>query len=238
VSRERRFFAPDLGGETVVLAADEAHHLTEVLRVAEGAQVVLFDGQGRAARAEVLQIAPEVRLRLLASEPSRESSLNLAIAVSPPKGDRMDLVVQKLTELGAQRIVPLLTVRGEVDRAACSRRLERWRRIALESCKQCGRSRVPELEPPREVSEVLREAVARVFLAQPGGIPLARVTPQGPSILVLVGPEGGWSREELDLAASLQVASLGLGPRTLRTETAAIAAAALVQFLAGDLSGD
>jgi 16S rRNA (uracil1498-N3)-methyltransferase len=236
VSRERRFFAPDLGGETVVLAAEEAHHLTDVLRLTEGAEVVLFDGKGSAARAEVVQVEPQVRLRLLGGEPSRESPLDLAIAVSPPKGDRMELIVQKLTELGARRIVPLLTERGEVDRGACSRKVERWRRIALESCKQCGRSRVPELAPPQEFSEVLRDH-ARAFLAQPGGSPLA-MTPRGPSILVLVGPEGGWSQEELDLAASRQVASLGLGPRTLRTETAAIAAAALVQFLAGDLAAD
>lgn len=238
MSRERRFFAPDLSGETAVLAPEEAHHLTDVLRLAEGSEVVLFDGKGVAARAEVLQIAPKVTLRLLGGEPPRESSLDLAIGVAPPKGDRMAFIVQKLTELGARRIVPLVTDRGEIDEAACGRRLPRWRRIALESCKQCGRSRVPDLEPPRDVSDLLRHDPARAFLAQPGGGALARLTPRGPAILVLVGPEGGWSQGELDLASSLGVASLGLGPRTLRTETAAVAAAALAQFLAGDLAAE
>ena len=144
-------------------------------------------------------------------------------------------MVQKLTELGVGRIVPVLADRGEVDEAACLRSRARWRRIALESCKQCGRSRIPELDPPGSLSDVLRRTAARALLAQPGGKPLPKSIDKGLAILVLVGSEGGWSESELALAASLGVQSLGLGPRTLRTETAAIAAAALLQFLAGDL---
>jgi 16S rRNA (uracil1498-N3)-methyltransferase len=238
VSRERRFFAPDLGGETVVLAPEEAHHLVEVLRLAEGAEVVLFDGKGGAARAVVLEVAPSVTLRLLGREPARESTLALALALAPPKGDRMTFIVQKLTELGVRRIVPLVTERGEVDEGDCRRRLPRWRRVALESCKQCGRSRIPELEPPLRLEEVLRGHSGPSFMAQPGGSPLRSAIPRGSPILVLVGPEGGWSEGELDLAAAHGAASLGLGPRTLRTETAAIVAAALVQFLGGDLAGE
>jgi 16S rRNA (uracil1498-N3)-methyltransferase len=231
VSRERRFHVPDLGSETVKLSSKEAHHLVEVLRLREGVEVSLFDGKGSAVRARVRRIAAgEVELCILGPEPSRESPLSLTLAVAPPKGDRTSFLIEKLTELGVTRIVPLETERG---RSGAS--LERWRRIALEACKQSGRSRSPEIADPRSFEEVLNEE-RNWIAAHPGAPPLSPSRVE--AISALIGPEGGWSEQELALAALRGVTFFGLGPRTLRTETAAIAAATLFQFLAGDLSGD
>jgi 16S rRNA (uracil1498-N3)-methyltransferase len=230
MSRERRFVVQDLGSEIVRLSAEEAHHLVDVLRLREGAEVSLFDGKGGSFRGKVHRIAGrEVELRLLGPEPSRESPLSLTLAVSPPKGDRMSFLIEKLTELGAARVIPLETERG---RAA--KHLERWRRIAIEACKQSGRSRSPEVAAPRSFEEVLRED-GRLMAAHPGAPPLS--APGGGAIVALIGPEGGWSPKELAGFASRGVTLFGLGPRTLRTETAAIVAATLLQYLAGDLSG-
>lgn len=235
MSRTRRFFVADLGSETVELSPEEAHHLADVLRMSEGMEVRLFDGKGRAASAEIVRIAGgTVTLRVLAASPSRESPLALGVGVAVPKGDRMALVVQKLTELGVQRIVPLLTERGEVSRSACERSLSRWRRVALEASKQCQRSRIPELDSPRTLDELLGEPGSLVLLAQPGAAPAPDPLPRDATVLALVGPEGGWSDDELALAAVRGVQKFGLGPRILRTETAAIATAALLQWIAGD----
>ena len=231
MSRERRFHVSSLEAETVRLSSEEAHHLVEVLRLREGADVSLFDGKGSAARAKVHRIAGgEVEIRILGPEPSRESPLSLTLAVAPPKGDRMSFLIEKLTELGVTRIIPL-----ETDRGRTGKNLERWRRIAIEACKQSGRSRAPEVESPRSVASVLEEP-GILLVAHPGAPPLAG-TGIG-KVIVLVGPEGGWSEEELALAASRSVTLFGVGPRTLRTETAAIAAATLIQYFAGGLGGE
>lgn len=236
MSRARRFFADDVDAPTIVLAADEAHHLIRVLRLREGSDVVVFDGKGRAARARVEEIDGEsVTLRTLRPEPARESSLDLTVAVAPPKGDRMSLVVQKLTELGALHIVPLVTERGELDRDRCRGNLRRWRRVALEACKQCGRSLVPEVEMPQDLTEIADRPAGRVLMAEPGADPLPAVSASW-RLLVLVGPEGGWSESERSFADTRGLTRFALGPRTLRTETAAIAATSVLQFLAGDFS--
>src|SRR3990172_5610067 len=163
MSRERRFHVSDLDSETVRLSSEEAHHLVEVLRLCEGAEVSLFDGKGGAARARVHRIAGgEVELRILGPERSRESPLSLTVAVAPPKGDRMSFLIEKLTELGVTRVIPLETERGR-----SVGNLERFRRIALESCKQSGRSRTPEVQEPRSIASVLEEPWP-VLAAHPG----------------------------------------------------------------------
>lgn len=228
MSRERRFYVDELAGERPRLTSEEAHHLIHVLRLREGAEVSVFDGKGNSARAEVHRIAGrEVELRILGSEPSRESPLALTLAVAPPKGDRMSFLVEKLTELGVARLIPLETERGR-SRGS----LDRWRRIALEACKQSGRSRPPAVEEPRSVASVVEEP-GLILAAVPGAPALAASAP--PRVVALIGPEGGWSESELSLFASCGVTLLGMGPRTMRTETAAIAAATLLQYVAADL---
>jgi 16S rRNA (uracil1498-N3)-methyltransferase len=228
MSRERRFLVSNLDSDAVRLSSEEAHHLVDVLRLSEGAEVSLFDGKGAAARARVERIAGSaVDLRILGPEPSRESPLSLTVAVAPPKGDRMSFLIQKLTELGVTRFVPLETERGRPGES-----LERWRRIAIEACKQSGRSRPPEVTSPRSLQDVFKEE-ASLVAAHPGAPPLS--AHRSGAIVALIGPEGGWSERELALFSERAVTLFGLGPRRLRTETAAIAAATVLQFLAGDL---
>jgi 16S rRNA (uracil1498-N3)-methyltransferase len=228
MSRERRFHVPDLDSPTVTLDSEEAHHLIHVLRLREGAEVSLFDARGRAAKGRVLRIAVDLaQVEVLGPEPSRESPLQVTIAVAPPKGDRASFLVEKLTELGVARIIPLETERGR-----SGGNLERWRRIALEACKQSGRGRVPTIEPQRSVATVLEDP-GRILAAHPGAPPLS--LRESTDVVVLVGPEGGWSETELAHIASRGATLFGLGPRTLRTETAAVAAATLLQYLLADL---
>ena len=233
MSRERRFFVPDLGGSRVELTDEEAHHLIHVLRLVQGDTVALFDGKGHAANATISRIENNVvELDVGDPLPSNESPLALTVAVAVPKGDTMSLIVQKLTELGVARIQPLLSDNSEMPGDAVMKRIERWQRVSLEAAKQCGRSRVPSIESPEPF-----EAMARpgALVLTPGAPPLGSTEEQSRSPVVLVGPEGGWSAPELHLAKERSLTVFGLGPRTMRTETAAIAAATLVQWLGGDL---
>ena len=238
MTRERRFLVDDLTSERVELRGEEAHHLLHVLRLGVGDEVVLFDGRGRAKRAVVTERSSDAAaLATGAEEAPRESPLPLALGVSILKADRMALVVQKLTELGVARILPLLAERSEVRSGRASSALERWRRIALEASKQSGRSLVPEVAEPNDLRSVLEDGSAGIVLiAHPGGPPL-ELPPPGTATLALIGPEGGWSVSELNLASDRGARRFGLGPRTLRAETAAITVAALLQFGAGDLAG-
>jgi 16S rRNA (uracil1498-N3)-methyltransferase len=204
--------------------------------MSEGSAVELFDGNGVAASGEVLRIRGEsVTVRLLEPLESRESPLSLAIGIAVPKGDRMTWTVQKLTELGVTRLVLLLTDHGEVKSAACEKNLSRWNRVALEACKQSGRSAIPRISDPATLEEILGAHGGIALMARPGAEPLSTSVAPDSNMLALVGPEGGWSERELALAASKNVVSFGLGPRTLRTETAAITVAVLLQSIGGDL---
>ncbi|GMR23274.1 MAG: 16S rRNA (uracil(1498)-N(3))-methyltransferase [Acidobacteriota bacterium] len=233
MSRERRFFVPELSASHVELTDDQAHHLTHVLRLNEGDAVTLFDGKGHAARATISRIDSDiVALEVGDPLPANESPLSLTLAVAVPKGDTMPLIVQKLTELGVATIQPLLTDNGEINGEAICKRIERWQRVSLEAAKQCGRSQLPFIETPRPF-----EALARpdAVVLTPGAPPLDSSEKLSPNAVVLVGPEGGWSGPELHLAKDRDLTVFGLGPRTMRTETAAVAAATLMQWLGGDL---
>lgn len=236
MSRERRFLVGELAPR-VELAGHEAHHLLHVLRLGVGDEVVLFDGRGRASRAVVTGCSQSsASLETLDEEPSRESYLHLALGVAALKADKMATVVQKLTELGVTRILPFLAERGEVPAARASGGLARWRRVALEASKQSGRSLVPEIAEPRDLRSLLdAEAASALFVAHPGA-PSIAFPPAGASVLALVGPEGGLSDAEIALAERRGARRFGLGPRTLRAETAAIVVAALLQHGAGDLA--
>ena len=234
MSRERRFFVPDLGASSVELTDEEAHHLTHVLRLGEGDGVALFDGKGHAAHATVVRIDSDlVALEVGDRLPANESPLTLTLAIAVPKGDAMALIVQKLTELGVATIQPLLSDNSETEGEAISKRIERFKRVSLEAAKQCGRSQLPVIETPKPF-----EALARpdAMVLTPGAPPLDSSEKLSTNPVVLVGPEGGWSAPELHLAQDRKLNVFGLGPRTMRTETAAIAAATLIQWLGGDLS--
>jgi 16S rRNA (uracil1498-N3)-methyltransferase len=236
--RERRFLVEDLtSARDVVIGGDEAHHLLHVLRLRPGDPVVLFDGRGRQYHAFLISCEKDRAIaRKLEAVPVSESDLESWVAVAVPGHDKMSMIIQKLAELGANRILPLLSERSSVSARA---RLPRWRRVALEACKQSGRAVLPAVDPPIRFDELLERTdlpSCRLILS-PGGEELPG-RPRPPVCLVLIGPEGGWSEKEISTAVGRGFHPLGLGPRTLRTETAALAAMAVLQWCWGDLGSN
>ena len=241
----RRFFAPpgafNFSKRIVTLTADEARHLREVLRLKPGDEVSVFDGEGREFRARVAQARREFAELELQDEiePARpESPLKLTLVVALLKGEKFDVVVQKATELGVVKIVPLMTRFADVklrDQADATKRVARWQRIALEAAKQSGRGLVPEVSGPKPLGSVLSSALesASLLFSERGGKEIPRI--ETDQVTAIIGSEGGWSDEELEQARAAGAHIVTLGGRILRAETAAITAAALLQHRFGDL---
>jgi 16S rRNA (uracil1498-N3)-methyltransferase len=249
----RRFFAPPeefRRNQWVALAAEEAQHMRGVLRLKPGDEVFVFDGEGREYLCRIENLRrDEAELSILKEvEPaSPESALDLTLALALLKGEKVDLVVQKATELGVTGIVPVMTKLSDIrlrDERDAEKRATRWRRIALEAAKQSGRARLPKIEEPTPFDSLLESVQpnsdAYCFLfAERGGESLAHsfsdssAKPQ--SLTALVGSEGGWTDEELQAAQARDWRIITLGGRILRAETAAIAITALLQHLFGDL---
>jgi len=244
-------FAPD--GATVELAREETLHLKNVLRLKAGDEAFVFDGAGNeyaciiaGEHGRVERVTLEVRGRV---EPQRaESPLDLTLGVALLKGEKFDLVVQKATELGVWRIVPVVTKRADVrlreGRDATAARLARWRRLALEAAKQSGRARLPEVCAPVEFASLFEteagsDVEQRLMFTERGGRGLLETIAEWPTrpakLFALVGAEGGWDDEELARAAGAGWLSITFGGRVLRAETAAIIVAGLLQHLCGDL---
>lgn len=229
-------------GARLLLPEPSAHHAREVLRLRAGAAVRVFDGEG----AEFEAVLDEVTRRAVtarvtgAATPRPESPLRLVLALSPLKGDRLELVIQKATELGVAEVWPVITARTDAAArpALQGSRQERWEKVASGASEQCGRAVVPLLAPTMTFEGLLRapfDGRRIAFLETPGQPVLAR-EPRPQAALALVGPAGGfeaWEAKSL-LAAGFEAA--GLGPRILRAETAALAAVTLLQALWGDLA--
>ena len=240
----RRFFAPPgaFHKQTVTLYDDEAKHLRSVLRLQVGDEVFVFNGEGQEFKCHVAKMRrDEVELdHCIEIEPAKpESPLSLTLAVGLLKGEKFDLVVQKATELGITQIIPAVTRHADIhlrDTAEAEKRVARWRRIAMEAAKQCGRARVPEIELPASFESVIsdRENEVRYLFSEREGEQL-NVSEAAKSAVALVGSEGGWSDEELWKARDGGWKIVTLGGRVLRAETAAIAVAVLMQHLYGDL---
>jgi 16S rRNA (uracil1498-N3)-methyltransferase len=200
----------------------EARHVLKALRGRSGDRVEVVDGIGRLFAAELRGGTEAVVLEELAAPDDTEAEVSLFQAV--PKGGRMDLVVEKVTEVGATTIVPLLTERGVVSPR--EGKVDRWRRVAEAAARQSLRLRVPEVaEPMRFADAVLRAGEAGVLLHNAAGLPPVETVVGSPSGL-FVGPEGGWSEGELRVAEEAGMALGGLGPYRLRSETAGIVAVA------------
>lgn len=226
-----RFFltvAPVAG--RVTLAGDEARHLARVLRAKPGDEVMLFDGQGHAWPARVATIGRS-EVELETGEPVVEAarrSPTLTIAVALPKGERQKWLVEKLTELGVHRLVPLVTDRGVAE--ATSSALQRLERGVIEACKQCGRNRLMTIGPPATVITIAKSKPTATtgLIADPAGAPLPTARWQGASdVIALIGPEGGFSQAEQASAVAAGFVPVSLAAHVLRIETAAIALAAL-----------
>lgn len=238
-----RFYFPGVlphSGE-VTLPPAATHHALKVLRLGSDDVVVLFDGSGGELHARL-----DVRASLAVAvdgqwhEVNRESPLDIVLVQALTSGDKMDWVVQKAVELGAVGIIPVQAARSvsRLDDKRADKKLEHWKQIVIAACEQCGRNRLPFVAPVQSLAAYLAQAQEAVRLVLvPGGEILSAIQPVPSSIHFLVGPEGGWSDEELSLCLHTGSRTVGLGPRVLRTETAGLAALAALQARAGDFQG-
>jgi 16S rRNA (uracil1498-N3)-methyltransferase len=226
----------------VKLPEAAAGHLARVLRLRAGDRLVLFDGSGSDFHAEITEIAgSRVRARILERvDGLRESPLAVTLVQAVSRGERMDWTLQKATELGVRRIQPVLSARSVVrlDAQQAERRLRHWQAIVASACEQCGRSVLPRVEAPLELSRYLERPcgdVRRMVLAPDGAVSIGGLAGGLTGVELLIGPEGGLDESELAAAVAAGFEAVRLGPRVLRTETAGIAALAVLQALAGDL---
>ena len=232
-------------GAEIVLDETLANHLTRVLRLRAGDPVQLFDGRGREVRA-VLAVLDRKRTTARVEAdiaPVAESPLRLTLAQGICRGEKMDLVLQKATELGVHAILPLLTERTEVrlDAEREAKRMAHWRQVIASACEQCGRATLPRLDAPMALPNWLAALRGvdgagdiRLVLDPGGALDLRELTP-AESMTLAVGPEGGFSEAEVALMQRAGFGGLRLGPRILRTETAGLAAIAALQARFGDL---
>ncbi len=237
-----RLFHPEgLAAGAVVTLAQGAHRHIQALRLAAGDAVTLFAGDGWEWPAELVQVGKRQSVAKLrpAEMRDRESPLEVTLVQGICAADRMDWVVQKATELGVSAIRPIVTQRTVIRLSAerQERREQHWQAIAESACEQCGRNRVPRVHPGLALTDFLAIEASpglRILLLPGATQRLADLVPQGP-VSVAIGPEGGFTDLEESLLASRGYQAVRLGPRTLRTETAPLAALAVMQSLWGDL---
>jgi 16S rRNA (uracil1498-N3)-methyltransferase len=230
-------------GSTVNLPRDTALHLTKVLRARNGDELILFNGHGQEFDG-ALEAVGASRVAASVGSPrtvSRESPFPITLIQSVPRGDRMDFIVQKATELGVARIVPVLSQRSVVrlDESQAESKVAHWRAVAVSACEQCGRNRLPQVEGPRPLLQYLGDlgsnsALRLVFDPDSDSREEGAAKPS-PSAEVAIGPEGGYSEDELEAFRLAGFRRASLGPRVLRTETAAIAAVIWLQTRFGDM---
>lgn len=240
--------APLAEGTLFPLPPGPAQHLTRVLRLGAGDPLTVFNGRGGEHAACIESVhRGEVMVRAGKMEPlERESPLRATLLQGIARGDKMDQIVQKATELGVARVIPVLTERGNVrlGAEAAQRKQQHWQGVAIAACEQCGRNRVPEVTLPETLAAAVAatDADLRLVLTPDevaGSLPALLATAGGEatpgSIALLVGPEGGLAPPEIRAAQLAGFKPCRLGPRVLRTESAALAALAALQFAAGDL---
>lgn len=241
--REIRIYQPTAYqvGQEVELSAAASQHIAVVLRMQAGEKLTLFCGDNREFIALITAVhKKKVSITILSQAlVNRESPRGLHLAQAISKGERMEFVVQKAVELGVTSLQPLITERCVVklDKERMEKKLAQWQAIAIAACEQCGRNQLPLIAPPQRLDNYLPQNPARLnFILHPEGNKTWRDYDFGQAELgLLIGPEGGFSEEEIKHIFSFAYKSLNLGPRILRTETAALAALSLLQGLAGDL---
>lgn len=229
-------------GHTIVLDARRSHHLVRVLRLAAGARIEVCDGAGGRFDAVIESADPKASVLRLIEPIIRltESPLAITLAQCLSTADKMDWTIEKAVELGAHRIAPLASDRSQVrlDAARAARKHEHWLRIVESACMQSDRAWLPALDELRHFAHYVDHAdpnARRLILAPGAAMPLATMTiERARPVIIAVGPESGFSEGELSRAVARGFEPVALGPRTLRTETAGLAAIAVLQALAGD----
>jgi 16S rRNA (uracil1498-N3)-methyltransferase len=242
--------APLIPGSLVELPPDTASHLAKVLRARSGDELILFNGDGREFTGAIEAVrGSRVSASIGDSRPvDRESPLAITLVQCVPRGDRMDFIVQKATELGVARIVPVLSQRSVVrlDKGQAESKATHWRAVAVSACEQCGRNRLPTIEAAQPLLNYLGESSPGTgprLVLEPESATHARTTAQdlggtAGAIVdaeIAIGPEGGFASDELEAFRVAGFSQIGLGPRILRTETAAIAVVVWLQARFGDM---
>jgi 16S rRNA (uracil1498-N3)-methyltransferase len=238
-------------GSLVELPPDTASHLAKVLRARSGDELILFNGDGREFNGAIEAVrGARVSASIGDSRPvDRESPLSITLVQCVPRGDRMDFIVQKATELGVARIVPVLSQRSVVrlDKAQAESKAVHWRAVAVSACEQCGRNRLPIIETAQPLLNYLGESLPGTgprLVLEPESAPHALITARDlggatdariVDAEIAIGPEGGFASDELEAFRVTGFSQIGLGPRILRTETAAIAAVVWLQARFGDM---
>lgn len=238
----RIFVAMELATDTLIqLPKEPANHLANVLRLKAGHPVVLFNGDGNEYSAELHNISRKGASVLVSARLgiSVESPLELHLMQGVSKGERMDLVMQKSAELGVTRITPVITERCPVklNQDRWEKKQQHWEKVIISACEQCGRNKLPVLNPPIDFMEAIRQSTnqLRLILHPEAEQRIANFARPQDGVRLLIGPEGGLSETELYQAAEFGFHKVLMGPRVLRTETAAIAALTLLQAQFGDL---
>jgi len=241
-----KFFTEELDDVFAYIRGDDHKHLSRVLRLKEQDEILINDlkGQDYLGRIETID-KNETKVELREKVPeSNESSLKLTLFQGLPKAGKMDLIVQKCTELGVQRIVPVVTERVVVKNSSEFKKLDRLKRICLEAAKQSKRSVLPEITEPMSFAELLMEMKRLDVFVVPyenqeeyGFLTLKKELANISSMGIFVGPEGGFTEKEIDLLKDKGAKILTLGNRILRTETAGFTAVAMAQLLYGDMGG-
>jgi len=238
----RRFFLPDLTGavgDKVVLPSELLRHLHTVLRLPEGTEVLLFDGSGLSARA---RLQADSCAQILEIEHAATPQVSLSLIQGLTKGEKLELVLQKGTELGVGQFIltPMERSVGRIKDERQEKRLLRWQKIVQEAARQCRQPWLPQLDicPSFAAAVSSSSAEVKLMLWEESARPLVTLLPaQAPkSISVIVGPEGGISAREAEIARNAGYQSVRLGPRILRTETAGLAIMSILQYLYGDLT--
>jgi 16S rRNA (uracil1498-N3)-methyltransferase len=247
----RLFLPPEnLQSEKILITGDQARYLSVVLRVKPGELITLFDGQGFRYDCKIIQShKKEVVAERMSKEPfSLESPVSIILAQGLPKADKMDLIVEKSTELGVRSIIPLIT---EYSQVRHTEKVERWRKIAVSASQQSGRDRIPDILDPigfleylTRISATLKEVEGAstlsgiIFSEEKDGRNFKEILSDLrniKNIVLLIGPEGGFSKKEVSSAVRNGFTEVSLGPRILRTETAPIAALSIIQYELGDM---
>jgi 16S rRNA (uracil1498-N3)-methyltransferase len=227
-------------GEEIELEPGPSRHIGSALRLQVGADITLFNGRGGEFQATIA-VGDRKRVRVLVNKHrniEREAPLGVHLGIAVSRGDRMDWMVQKATELGVAEISPLLSERTEVklsgDRA--DKKIHHWQQIAISACEQCGRNTVPLIHPLARLADWSQrvEAHRKLVMHHRGARSLSSLR-RPDSLALLIGPEGGLSRPEIDSALQAGFTALSMGPRVLRTETAPLAALAVIQHQWGDM---
>jgi 16S rRNA (uracil1498-N3)-methyltransferase len=250
----RRFYAPPsqiaIDQSKIELSIEESKHLREVLRLKTGDNIFVFDGEGNEYLCTIEDVGRKDKPALLklieTAEPAcPESHLELTLAIGLLKGDKFDFVIQKITELGSSRIIPVITARTDVrlrNEEDGLRRKTRWNRIALEAAKQSGRAGIPLIDSPLDFSSVIDKTpiptdntLHLIFTERNGGKLNKIVNNSITALIAMIGPEGGWEDKEIQQAINAGWKTITFGGRILRAETAAVVVTGLLQYQFGDM---